>query len=162
MDSRPLSFRTVLSVFGKLLDLTMLTIPGGKERTEEEYQTLLKVGGFQLTRIIPTKAEVSVIMVAMTGTLDSAAAKQNSPSRGVDVSLAGDERRICPVVASALGFSEESIQSNLCGRQGSSQGNAAPGGVVAANFAAGNGGLRKLLADTSPGWYFAGSASASP
>lgn len=47
--------------FGKLLDLTMLTIPGGKERTEEEYQSLFKAGGFQLTQIIPTKAEVSVL-----------------------------------------------------------------------------------------------------
>ena len=47
--------------FGKLLDLTMLTMPGGKERTEEEYRTLFKAGGFQLTRIVPTKAEVSVI-----------------------------------------------------------------------------------------------------
>jgi hypothetical protein len=47
--------------FGKLLDLTMLTIPGGKERTEDEYRTLYKAGGFQLTRIVPTKAEVSVI-----------------------------------------------------------------------------------------------------
>jgi hypothetical protein len=47
--------------FGKLLDLTMLTIPGGQERTEEEYRTLFKAGGFQLTRIVPTLAEVSVI-----------------------------------------------------------------------------------------------------
>ncbi|HEX4145399.1 MAG TPA: methyltransferase [Pirellulales bacterium] len=47
--------------FGKLLDLTMLTIPGGQERTEEEYRTLFKAGGFQLTRIVPTQAEVSVI-----------------------------------------------------------------------------------------------------
>ena len=47
--------------FGKLLDLTMLTIPGGKERTEEEYRTLFKAGGFALTQIVPTNAEVSVI-----------------------------------------------------------------------------------------------------
>ena len=47
--------------FGKLLDLTMLTIPGGKERTEEEYRLLYQAGGFQLARIVPTKAEVSVI-----------------------------------------------------------------------------------------------------
>lgn len=47
--------------FGKLLDLTMLTLPGGKERTEEEYRTLFKQGGFELTRIVPTAAEVSVI-----------------------------------------------------------------------------------------------------
>jgi hypothetical protein len=47
--------------FGKLLDLTMLVIPGGKERTEEEYRKLYEAGGFHLTRIVPTKAEVSVI-----------------------------------------------------------------------------------------------------
>ena len=47
--------------FGKLLDLTMLTIPGGKERTEEEFQKLFEAGGFHLSRIVPTKAEVSVI-----------------------------------------------------------------------------------------------------
>jgi len=47
--------------FGKLLDLTMLTIPGGKERTEKEYRTLYEASGFQLTSILPTLAEVSVI-----------------------------------------------------------------------------------------------------
>jgi hypothetical protein len=47
--------------FSKLLDLTMLTIPGGKERTEEEFRTLCAAGGFQLTRIVPTQAEVCVI-----------------------------------------------------------------------------------------------------
>ena len=47
--------------FSKLLDLTMLTIPGGKERTKDEFQKLYEASGFQLTRIVPTKAEVSVI-----------------------------------------------------------------------------------------------------
>jgi hypothetical protein len=47
--------------FGKLLDLHMLVIPGGKERTDHEYRTLFEAGGFHLTRIVPTKAEVSVI-----------------------------------------------------------------------------------------------------
>jgi hypothetical protein len=47
--------------FGKLLDLTMLTIPGGKERTEAEYRELFRTAGFELTRIVPTNAEVSVI-----------------------------------------------------------------------------------------------------
>jgi hypothetical protein len=47
--------------FGKLLDLTMLTLPGGKERTEDEYRALFRAGGFELTRIVPTQAEVSVI-----------------------------------------------------------------------------------------------------
>jgi hypothetical protein len=47
--------------FAKLLDLTMLTIPGGKERTEDEFRKLFERGGFRLTRIVPTASEVSVI-----------------------------------------------------------------------------------------------------
>jgi O-methyltransferase len=47
--------------FTKLLDLTMLTIPGGKERTEKEFRKLYESSGFHLTRIVPTKGEVSVI-----------------------------------------------------------------------------------------------------
>jgi hypothetical protein len=46
---------------GKFLDLVMLLIPGGKERTEDEYRTLFKMGGFELTRVVPTGAEVSII-----------------------------------------------------------------------------------------------------
>lgn len=47
--------------FGKLLDLAMLVIPGGKERTEGEYRELFRQGGFTLQRIIPTAAEVSIL-----------------------------------------------------------------------------------------------------
>jgi hypothetical protein len=47
--------------FGKLLDLAMLAIPGGQERTEEEYRSLFDAAGFCLTRVVPTRAEVSVI-----------------------------------------------------------------------------------------------------
>ncbi len=43
------------------LDLTMLMVSGGQERTEEEYRTLLDSGGFQLTRIIPTHSGKSLI-----------------------------------------------------------------------------------------------------
>lgn len=39
--------------FGKLLDLVMLVIPGGKERTEEEFRKLFAAGGFRLTRVVP-------------------------------------------------------------------------------------------------------------
>lgn len=46
---------------GKWLDLEMLVVASGKERTEAEYRTLLANAGFQLTRIIPTSAPVSVI-----------------------------------------------------------------------------------------------------
>ena len=47
--------------FGKLLDLAMLLIPGGQERTEEEYRRLYEAAGFRLVRTVPTAAEVRVI-----------------------------------------------------------------------------------------------------
>jgi len=46
---------------GKFLDLVMLLIPGGKERTAEEYRTLYDQAGFELTRIVPTDSELSII-----------------------------------------------------------------------------------------------------
>ncbi|MBS0210307.1 MAG: methyltransferase [Planctomycetes bacterium] len=45
----------------KLLDLTMMLIPGGKERTEAEYRTLYEQAGFELNRIVRTATEISVI-----------------------------------------------------------------------------------------------------
>jgi hypothetical protein len=45
----------------KWLDLTMMIIPGGKERTQEEYRELYHAAGFELLRIVPTDAGVSVI-----------------------------------------------------------------------------------------------------
>lgn len=47
--------------FGKLLDLTMLLLPGGKERTADEYRALLAANGFEMTGIIPTATEVSFV-----------------------------------------------------------------------------------------------------
>jgi hypothetical protein len=47
--------------FVKLLDLAMLVIPGGKERTEEEYRRLYEAAGFHLTGIMPTSSEINVI-----------------------------------------------------------------------------------------------------
>jgi len=46
---------------GKLLDIAMLVMPGGQERTEEEYDTLLSQAGFRLTRVVPTQSAVSVV-----------------------------------------------------------------------------------------------------
>ncbi len=45
----------------KFLDLTMLVIPGGKERTREEYEALFAEAGFSLSQIVPTSTEMSVI-----------------------------------------------------------------------------------------------------
>jgi len=46
---------------GKLLDLEMLVAPGGVERTQAEFETLLENSGFRLNRIIPTASPVSIV-----------------------------------------------------------------------------------------------------
>ena len=46
---------------GKLLDLLMLTVPGGVERTADEYTALLAAASFRLTRIVPTASAVSLV-----------------------------------------------------------------------------------------------------
>ena len=46
---------------GKMLDLEMLTSPGGLERTEAEYAQLFERSGFRLNRIVPTMSPFSVI-----------------------------------------------------------------------------------------------------
>jgi hypothetical protein len=46
---------------GKFLDLTMMLIPGGQERTEQEFRKLYDRAGFELMRIVPTDTEVSVV-----------------------------------------------------------------------------------------------------
>ncbi|MFT3785988.1 MAG: methyltransferase [Tepidisphaeraceae bacterium] len=45
----------------KWSDLLMMLIPGGAERTAEEFDKLLASAGFKLTRIVATKSPVSVI-----------------------------------------------------------------------------------------------------
>lgn len=47
--------------FAKLLDLTMLTIPGGRERTADEYRQLFQAAGFRVVQFIATRTEVSLI-----------------------------------------------------------------------------------------------------
>jgi hypothetical protein len=49
------------SSFGKLLDLNMLLLPGGVERTEAEFQRLFDASGFRLTRVVPTAGGLSVV-----------------------------------------------------------------------------------------------------
>lgn len=47
--------------YSKLLDLEMLTSPGGAERTAEEYAVLLARAGLRLARIVPTHSPFSII-----------------------------------------------------------------------------------------------------
>jgi len=47
--------------FAKIIDLEMLLLPGGRERTQQEFRDLFVRAGFELTRVIPTKSPLSVI-----------------------------------------------------------------------------------------------------
>ncbi len=47
--------------FAKWLDLAMLVIPEGKERTAEQYRSLFEQADLRLNRIVPTQLEVCVI-----------------------------------------------------------------------------------------------------
>ncbi len=46
---------------GKIQDMVMLVIPGGRERTEAEYAALLAQAGFRLNRVVPTESVVSIV-----------------------------------------------------------------------------------------------------
>jgi O-methyltransferase domain/Dimerisation domain len=45
----------------KVMDLEMMLLPGGRERTEAEFRALFDRAGFDLTRIVPTKSPICVI-----------------------------------------------------------------------------------------------------
>jgi hypothetical protein len=46
---------------GKMLDMTMLVLLGGQERTESEYASLLSKAGLRLTQVVPTNSAVSIV-----------------------------------------------------------------------------------------------------
>jgi hypothetical protein len=45
----------------KMIDLTMLGMLTGKERTDDEFRRLLAAGGFRLDRVLDTGAPLSVL-----------------------------------------------------------------------------------------------------
>lgn len=65
-DSRLLIIEFVLPPgddphFGKIVDMVMLAIPGGEERTGREYGELLEKAGLRMTRVVPTESEVGIV-----------------------------------------------------------------------------------------------------
>lgn len=46
---------------GKILDMGMLVIMGGRERTEAEYGHLLDRANFRLVKVVPTEAPASIV-----------------------------------------------------------------------------------------------------
>lgn len=47
--------------FAKMLDIIMLAVTGGRERTQEQYARLLAAAGFRLERVTPTRSQYSII-----------------------------------------------------------------------------------------------------
>lgn len=52
------------SAEAKLFDINMLVVLGGRERTEQEYRTLLATAGFVLSRLVPTASPMTVLEAA--------------------------------------------------------------------------------------------------
>ncbi len=50
--------------FGKTLDIIMLAVTGGKERTRTQYERLLDVAGFSIQRAIPTASQYTILEAA--------------------------------------------------------------------------------------------------
>jgi hypothetical protein len=48
--------------FGKLLDIAMLAVTGGRERTEAEYASLFERAGLELERVVPTASPYSLVV----------------------------------------------------------------------------------------------------
>lgn len=51
-----------------ILDIVMLTVTGGRQRTSAEYAALFKASGFELTRVIPTEGSVHIVFGVPSGT----------------------------------------------------------------------------------------------
>jgi hypothetical protein len=53
--------------FSKTLDVIMLAITGGRERTAQEYDALFSAAGFRVERIIPTRSQHSLVEAVVSG-----------------------------------------------------------------------------------------------
>jgi hypothetical protein len=52
---------------GKWIDLLMLAITGGRERTEKEYSELLSSASFELEEVVPTSGPLSILIAKARG-----------------------------------------------------------------------------------------------
>jgi hypothetical protein len=66
--------------WAKVLDVLMLTVLTGRQRTEHEYEELLGAAGFQLERVIPTFANVSILEAAPQAAQPARAGTSTRPS----------------------------------------------------------------------------------
>jgi len=47
--------------FSKFIDMNMLVMTGGKERTAKEFEQLLNAAGFKLLRVIPPDLPTAIV-----------------------------------------------------------------------------------------------------
>jgi hypothetical protein len=47
--------------WGKLLDINMMVVPGGQERTRDEFRRLFARAGLRLKRVIATESPVGIL-----------------------------------------------------------------------------------------------------
>jgi hypothetical protein len=47
--------------WSKMLDIHMLTLLGGRQRTRTEYESLLAAAGFKLIAEKPTRSDISIL-----------------------------------------------------------------------------------------------------
>jgi hypothetical protein len=65
-DGRILVIETLLGrpgqeVAAAFSDLNMLVLPGGKERSEQEYAELFATAGLRLTKVVDTDSRMSIL-----------------------------------------------------------------------------------------------------
>jgi O-methyltransferase domain len=53
--------------WGKKLDINMLVLTGGRERTEKDFAKLFEQSGFRLSRVIPTACPLSIVEGVASG-----------------------------------------------------------------------------------------------
>lgn len=68
--------------YGKTMDVAMMTVADGRERTAEEFATLLSDAGFRLTRVLSTPAFPSIVeSVPSAGAIADTARGSAAPGR---------------------------------------------------------------------------------
>jgi hypothetical protein len=49
------------ALLGSLLDLHMLVVHGGRERTRQEFAHILRASGYELNRVVATLTPISIV-----------------------------------------------------------------------------------------------------
>jgi SAM-dependent methyltransferase len=108
------------SAFGALLDLNMLVMTGGRERTEQEFRRLFDAAGLVVTRITPTLAPQWTI---------EGSCQRGNPGRALQVALP-DPSVVEPVPVSRLERLDELVELGVVEIGDGPEGHAVAGPVA--------------------------------